>query len=254
MENNILILEADNVAQLAQLNLQMYPQILVTLSAPDGAIPLSITQQLLTIQREQNLHIQLLVNPAHMPVPRIFWAWLLGKLTITVPDAPITILTSSHKELQPLVAIGAEERQSVRLLQVSMASPDNPEKKPDESVTVASLLVDTTADSAGTDADTATRNSHLPEVEPEEQQAQTTTMTLTDNTFTDLHAIEPVDKPSEIAEMIRQKEERQRKNELMINALMKKVTTLPYQVLESKPVSALMQEQEIGTEQYVELS
>ena len=40
----------------------------------------------------------------------------------------------------------------------------------------------------------------------------------------------------------------------MINALMKKVTTLPYQVLESKPVSALMQEQEIGTEQYVELS
>ena len=252
MENNILILEADNVAQLTRLNLQMYPQILVTLSAPDGAIPLSITRQLLTIQREQNLHIQLLVNPAHMPVPRIFWAWLLGKLTITVPDAPITILTSSHKELQLLVAIGAEERQSVRLLQVNMASPDNPEKKPDESVTVASLLVDTTADSAGKDADTATRNSHTPEAEPEEQQA--TTMTLTDNTFTDLHAIEPVDKPSEIAEMIREKEERQRKNEQMINALMKKVTTLPYQVLESKPVSALMQEQEIGTEQYVELS
>ena len=252
MENNILILEADNVAQLAQLNLQMYPQILVTLSAPDGAIPLSIAQQLLTIQREQNLHIQLLINPARTPVPRIFWAWLLGKLTVTAPDAPITILTSSHKELQLLVAIGAEERQSVRLLQVNMASPDNPEKKPDESVTVASLLVDTTADSAGKDADTATRNSHTPEAEPEEQQA--TTMTLTDNTFTDLHAIEPVDKPSEIAEMIREKEERQRKNEQMINALMKKVTTLPYQVLESKPVSALMQEQEIGTEQYVELS
>lgn len=252
MENNILILEADNVAQLTRLNLQMYPQILVTLSAPDGAIPLSITRQLLTIQREQNLHIQLLINPARTPVPRIFWAWLLGKLTVTAPDAPITILTSSHKELQLLVAIGAEERQSVRLLQVNMASPDNPEKKPDESVTVASLLVDTTADSAGTDADTATRNSHTPEAEPEEQQA--TTMTLTDNTFTDLHAIEPVDKPSEIAEMIREKEERQRKNEQMINALMKKVTTLPYQVLESKPVSALMQEQEIGTEQYVELS
>ena len=234
------------------LNLQMYPQILVTLSAPDGAIPLSITRQLLTIQREQNLHIQLLINPARTPVPRIFWAWLLGKLTVTAPDAPITILTSSHKELQLLVAIGAEERQSVRLLQVNMASPDNPEKKPDESVTVASLLVDTTADSAGKDADTATRNSHTPEAEPEEQQA--TTMTLTDNTFTDLHAIEPVDKPSEIAEMIREKEERQRKNEQMINALMKKVTTLPYQVLESKPVSALMQEQEIGTEQYVELS
>ena len=252
MENNILILEADNVAQLTRLNLQMYPQILVTLSAPDGAIPLSITRQLLTIQREQNLHIQLLINPARTPVPRIFWAWLLGKLTVTAPDAPITILTSSHKELQLLVAIGAEERQSVRLLQVNMASPDNPEKKPDESVTVASLLVDTTADSAGTDADTATRNSHTPEAEPEEQQA--TTMTLTDNTFTDLHAIEPVDKPSEIAEMIREKEERQRKNEQMINALMKKVTTLPYQVLESKPVSALMQEQEIGTERYVELS
>lgn len=252
MENNILILEADNVAQLTRLNLQMYPQILVTLSAPDGAIPLSITRQLLTIQREQNLHIQLQINPARTPVPRIFWAWLLGKLTVTAPDAPITILTSSHKELQLLVAIGAEERQSVRLLQVNMASPDNPEKKPDESVTVASLLVDTTADSAGTDADTATRNSHTPEAEPEEQQA--TTMTLTDNTFTDLHAIEPVDKPSEIAEMIREKEERQRKNEQMINALMKKVTTLPYQVLESKPVSALMQEQEIGTEQYVELS
>lgn len=252
MENNILILEADNVAQLTRLNLQMYPQILVTLSAPDGAIPLSITRQLLTIQREQNLHIQLLINPARTPVPRIFWAWLLGKLTVTAPDAPITILTSSHKELQLLVAIGAEERQSVRLLQVNMASPDNPEKKPDESVTVASLLVDTTADSAGKDADTATRNSHTPEAEPEEQQA--TTMTLTDNTFTDLHAIEPVDKPSEIAEMIREKEERQRKNEQMINALMKKVTTLPYQVLESKPVSALMQEQEIGTEQYVELS
>ena len=252
MENNILILEADNVAQLTRLNLQMYPQILVTLSAPDGAIPLSITRQLLTIQREQNLHIQLQINPARTPVPRIFWAWLLGKLTVTAPDAPITILTSSHKELQLLVAIGAEERQSVRLLQVNMASPDNPEKKPDESVTVASLLVDTTADSAGTDADTATRNSHTPEAE--EQQAQATTMTLTDNTFTDLHAIEPVDKPSEIAEMIREKEEWQRKNEQMINALMKKVTTLPYQVLESKPVSALMQEQEIGTEQYVELS
>lgn len=254
MEHNILILEADNVAQLARLNLQMYPQIVVTLSAPDGAIPLSITRQLLTIQREQNRHIQLLVNPARTPVPRLFWAWLLGKLTVTAPDAQITILTSSHKELQPLVAIGAEERQSVRLLQVSTASPENPEKKPDESVNVASLLVDATTNDAGTGADTATGNSHPPEAKPEEKQALATTMTLTDNAFTDIHAIELVDKPSEIAEMIREKEGRQRKNEQMINALMKKVTTLPYQVLESKPVSALMQEQDIGTEQQVELS
>jgi len=244
MENNILILEADNVAQLARLDLQMYPQILVTLSSPDGAIPLSITRQLLTIQWQHKLNIQLLVNPARTPVPRMFWAWLLGKLAVAEPDTQITILTGSNKELQPLVAIGAEERQSVRLLQISMTAPKHSEKKPDKSVTVASLLVDAPADDTGTDVGAA----------PEEKPVVTTEITLAENIFTDIHAVELVDKPSEIAEMIREKEERQRKNEQMISALMKKVTELPYQVLKSKPVSALMQEQEIGTEQQVQLS
>lgn len=69
--------------------------------------------------------------------------------------------------------------------------------------------------------------------------------------FTDIHSVEPTEKRSEIAEMIREKEDRKRKNEQMINALMKKVSEFPYKIVESKPASSLMKEQIVDPNQQI---
>lgn len=52
-------------------------------------------------------------------------------------------------------------------------------------------------------------------------------------------------KMTEIGLMIQQKEERKKKNEQIINALMKKVSDFPYKLSDSKPVSGVMKEQVI---------
>lgn len=87
-------------------------------SQQDGKISILTAKTLLAVQLQHQLNIQLLVNAAHSPDMNIFWAWLLGKLTATSPDAQITVLSNSSQEHQPLIEICAEYNQSVQLLQV----------------------------------------------------------------------------------------------------------------------------------------
>lgn len=56
-----------------------------------------------------------------------------------------------------------------------------------------------------------------------------------------------------VAGMIAEKEGRQRKNEQIINALMKKASALPYQVTEGKSVSTFIKEQEVGADHQIQL-
>ena len=217
MENNILILEESNIPQLARLNLPMYSQILVTISQQDGKISILTAKALLAVQLQHQLNIQLLVNTAHSPDMNIFWAWLLGKLTATSPDAQITILSNCSQKHQPLVEICTEYNQSVRLLQVM-----------DD-----------------------TKNSVQMMSEQEKKAIATTTNPEPSaEVFADIHSIEPTEKRSVIAEMIREKEDRKHKNEQMINALMKKVSE-SYKIVESKPASSLMKEQVIAPNQQI---
>lgn len=247
MENNILILEESNIPQLTRLNLPMYSQILVTTSQQDGQISILTTKTLLAIQLQHQLNVQLLVNTSHSPNMNIFWAWLLGKLTATEPNAQITVLSNSSQEHQPLIEICTEYNQSVQLLQVM----DDTKKKSNESVNaieVASLLVHDAEEST-----LAVAENSVPMMsEPEKKTIPATTNPEPlAEAFTDIHSVEPTEKRSEIAEMIREKEDRKRKNEQMINALMKKVSEFPYKIVESKPASSIMKEQVIDPNQQI---
>ncbi len=185
MEHNILLLAEENLSHLATLNLQMYPQVLVTISSQDGSVSIATARQLLALQLQHKLNIRLMVNSSVKP--DIFWAGVLGKLAASSADKSITLL-SGNKELMSLVELCTEQGQSVQLLQIHT--------------------------SAG----------------KEEKSA-----------------------PS-VAGMIAEKEDRQRKNEQIINALMKKASALPYQVSEGKPVSTFIKEQEVSTDHQIQLA
>lgn len=64
---------------------------------------------------------------------------------------------------------------------------------------------------------------------------------------------EPKD-PVSIKSMIMENEERRRKNDEIINRLMKKTSSPEFRVIEGKPVSGVLQEQEIGTEHQIPLN
>lgn len=240
MENNILILEESNIHQLAKLNLPMYSQILVTTSQQDGKIAVSVAKTLLTIQLQNQLDIQLLVNAAKTPNTAIFWAWLLGKLTISAPEAQITVLSDNSQEHQSLLEFCSPEHPSVQILQVMSDS----KKKPD-----VTTMVSTTLPTMEPHHEVAT-NQPL-ETVPDNLAALPRSIAPSSEQLTDIHAIEATEKRSEIAEMIKEKEDRKRKNEQMINALMKKVSELPYKIVESKPASAFMNEQTIDPDQQI---
>ncbi|WP_316672194.1 hypothetical protein [uncultured Tolumonas sp.] len=239
MENNILILEESNIHQLTRLNLPMYSQILVTTSQQDGKISILTAKILLAIQLQHQLNIQLLVNAALAPDMNIFWAWLLGKLAATEPDAQITVLSNSSQEHQPLIELCSEHHPSVQLLQVM----DETKKKSDESVQVVAIAPSLVQETGPIAAVLESNNLQI----TVEQEKATIVMPIKAEpaaaVLTDIHSVELTEKRSEIAEMIKEKEERKLKNEQIINALMKKVSEFPYKIIESKPVSSLMQDQ-----------
>jgi hypothetical protein len=288
MNNNVLILAEDDLGQLPELNLQMYPHVIVATSSQSGTLSIASAKALLAIQLQHQSHVQLLVNAAKNPNPQIYWACLLGKLAASAQETQITLLTSDHA-FQALVEICAEYGQSLRLLRVNTATQDLSAKKPVKStelptITVASLLVDAVdepvneypktthtefvieakapplenapipmevevADIAETET-----SQHEQTIQVEQPQLLSTTPAATTETnllatdigFTDIHAIEPTEKTSEIAEMIKEKEERKRKNEQIINALMKKVSAVPYKIVETKTVAGTLEEQVIN--------
>jgi hypothetical protein len=205
MEHNILLLAEENLSHLATLNLQMYPQVLVTISSQDGSVSIAAARQLLALQLQHKLNIRLMVSSSAKP--DIFWAGVLGKLAASSADKSITLL-SGNKELMSLVELCTEQGQSVQLLQIHTSAGDNvvgESEKP---------LADTAATPSG----------------KEEKSA-----------------------PS-VAGMIAEKEGRQRKNEQIINALMKKASALPYQVSEGKPVSTFIKEQEVSADHQIQLA
>lgn len=102
MVSSVLMLAEDQMAQLAELDLSLYSDLMVAVSAADSVLSVSTTAQLLAIQRQHQRPIQLLVNTASTPQPLLFWAWALGQLAGKEAETQCTILTESD-ELQPLL-------------------------------------------------------------------------------------------------------------------------------------------------------
>ena len=102
MVSTVLMLAEDHIAQLAKLDLSLYNNLMVAVSAADSVLSVSTTAQLLATQRQHQLPIQLLVNTASTPQPLLFWAWALGQLAGKEAETQCTILTESD-ELQPLL-------------------------------------------------------------------------------------------------------------------------------------------------------
>lgn len=225
MEKNILLLAEENLSYLAKLNLQMYQQILMAISSQDGTISIPAAKQLLAIQSQYNLNIELTGNSPAVQQQGVFWAWKLGELAVSAPDAQIAILTEDQ-ELQVLAEICSEQGQSVQVLPISSTAEE-------ASATATGLQLQPAAPQAKT-------------AEPEAQTAepQPASQAIT--------ADKEEKSTTSVASMIAEKEERQRKNEQIINTLMKKASTMPYQITEGKPVSAL-KEQEVGKEQQIQL-
>ena len=113
MVSTVLMLAEDHIAQLAELDLSLYSNLMVVVSAPEGVLSVSTTTQLLAMQRQYQRPVQLLVNTASTPQPLLFWAWLLGQLAGKKPEAQCTMLTDSD-ELQPLLDLCADH-QSLQL-------------------------------------------------------------------------------------------------------------------------------------------
>lgn len=107
MVSTVLMLAEDHIAQLAKLDLSLYSNLMVAVSAPEGVLSVLATTQLLAIQRQYQRPLQLLVNTAATPQPLLFWAWLLGQLAGKETETQCTILTDSD-ELQPLVDLCAD--------------------------------------------------------------------------------------------------------------------------------------------------
>ncbi len=96
------MLAEDHMAQLAELDLSLYSDLMVAVSVPKDVLSVSTTTQLLALQRQYQRPLQLLVNTASIPQPLLFWAWILGQLAGKEAETQCTILTDSD-ELQPLL-------------------------------------------------------------------------------------------------------------------------------------------------------
>ena len=107
MVNSVLMLAEDQMAQLAELDLSLYSDLMVAVSAADSVLSVSTTAQLLATQRQHQLPIQLQVNTASTPQQLLFWAWALGQLAGKEVETQCTILTESD-ELQPLLDLCAD--------------------------------------------------------------------------------------------------------------------------------------------------
>ena len=107
MVSTVLMLAEDHIAELAELDLSLYSNLMVVVSAPEGVLSVSTTTQLLTMQRQYQRPVQLLVNTASTPQPLLFWAWALGQLAGKEAETQCTILTESD-ELQPLLDLCAD--------------------------------------------------------------------------------------------------------------------------------------------------
>lgn len=107
MVSSVLMLAEDQMAQLAELDLSLYSNLMVAVSAADSVLSVSTTAQLLAIQRQHQRPIQLLVNTASTPQPLLFLAWALGQLAGKEAETQCTILTESD-ELQPLLDLCAD--------------------------------------------------------------------------------------------------------------------------------------------------
>jgi len=126
MVSNVLMLAEDHMAQLAELDLSLYSDLMVAVSAPKDVLSVSTTTQLLAMQRQYQCPLQLLVNTASTPQPLLFWAWVLGQLAGKEAETQCTILTDSD-ELQPLLDLCTDHP----LLQLSLLNTQTDKNRHD---------------------------------------------------------------------------------------------------------------------------
>ncbi len=242
MENNILLLAEKDLHQLTQLNLQPYDDILLLTASPDHSVPISTIRQLLGLQQQFQRQINLLTSSVSKPNQTFLWAWLLGKISVRYPEKNITILDNSPT-LQQLAAICNEQGQSIQLLNapaiVNTAKESTEELQPQDKNPVLDQPELTPI------AEQVSESTELPAA---------TTITVKKSEYQLQPANAESKDPVAIASMIIENEERRRKNNQIIDKLMKKTTSPALRVIEGKPVSWVLQEQEVSTELQIQLS
>lgn len=228
MENNILLLAEKDLHQLTQLNLQPYDDILLLTASPDHSVPISTIRQLLGLQQQFQRQINLLTSSVSKPNQTFLWAWLLGKISVRYPEKNITILDNSPT-LQQLAAICNEQGQSIQLLNapaiVNTAKESTEELQPQDKNPVLDQ----------------------PELTPIAEQVSESTELPAATTITvkkSEYQLQPANAESKDPVAIAS----------MINKLMKKTTSPAFRVIEGKPVSGVLQEQEVSTELQIQLS
>lgn len=248
MERHIILLAGSAVADFSAQTPITCSDIHVVLHQSTTECTLAATRQLLQLQRTYQCPVELVTTAANT-TDSLYLASLLGRYSARYANASIT-LAGYTPCAEALAELGLESGQ---ILYFHDAANDITESaKPAEPTLNAPVITDMTEPEpiiAAAEHSVAA-NAEIP-VEATAPEVETATpVDTTAASMADVHSFEatkPEEKTTEIGNMIKQKEERKKKNEQIINALMRKVTEFPYKIMESKPVSGVMNEQEVET-------
>lgn len=240
MERHIILLAGSAVADFSAQTPIACSDIHVVLHQSTAECTLAATRQLLQLQRTYQCPVEL-VTTAASNTDSLYLASLLGRYSTRYANASIT-LAGYTPCAEALAELGLESGQ---ILYFHDAANDIAELVKPSEPTLSTPFITDVAEEHSVAAHTA-----IP-VETTAPEAETAAPAdITAAPMADVHSLdtaEPEEKTTEIGKMIKQKEERKKKNEQIINALMRKVTEFPYKIMESKPVSGVMNEQEVET-------
>lgn len=235
MERHIILLAGSAVADFSAQTPIACSDIHVVLHQNTAECTLAATRQLLQLQRTYQCPVELLTTKASS-TDSLYLATLLGRYATRYAEASIT-LAGYAPCAETLAELGQESGQILYFHDAVNELIDIP--------VVTPMVVEETTAHAEAIIPEPTASANESPIQDEPAVAMNATTPLTD--VHALEATEPEEKTTEIGKMIKQKEERKKKNEQIINALMRKVTEFPYKIMESKPVSGVMNEQEVET-------
>lgn len=252
MERHIILLAGSAVADFSAHPPIACSDIHVVLHHSTAECTLATTRQLLQLQRTYQCPVEL-VTTAASTTDSLYLASLLGRYSARYADASIT-LAGYTPCAEALAELGLESGQ---ILYFHDATNDITESAKPAEPTLSAPVISEIAEPEPAIAAEAPHTERSvavnAEIPVEATAPEVETATVADTTaapMADVHSFEapkPEEKTTEIGNMIKQKEERKKKNEQIINALMRKVTEFPYKIMESKPVSGVMNEQEVET-------
>lgn len=210
MEQHTLLLAAEDLPLLSDLDLHSYSNILVMVFAKDKGLPVATARQLLAIQSHNAINIELNIPSAAMHNPEYVFAHLAGRIFGSSPETTITLFGSP--ELQSVIDICEATGQPALLIPVESELSFMAEQPPGltDSVLPETILVHAEPPAVLNDA---------PEIDTPESP-----LTLVPKKRAEL--TEEEKKNKSIAELIAEREARIHKNEQLIKQALNKPVPL----------------------------